>query len=402
MIPVPTKEEIEFLGNIKIRRQVLKGAPLIITGRLFGKDLRLDSFELENTHFVDCDFVACTMLGGVLKGVHFTNCLFVANLWDEGQWDDVVFTGCAWRGRFNMGPSLGAKSVKFDDCEFIGSTSEEMGYGGPADYFGIIGGTNGDVLYQKCKFEHTYINGGATLKIISCTLNESVLVAKDNSLLLIEDVTADGLIRVGLGRGDFSSVTVRKSKFARALIFEGAKIGVGIFEDLVADLNLNIVKARSIDLRRVTFLSPVKENPQYQYGLNMESAKIGTLNITDCTFQGNSAALYLLGEEQKMRPVKIGAVDVNKINNYSTDVENMSIKNTPVNRGRFEYMNIGNLLMEDLRVVDADFSNSKIGKFTLRNVSMTGKVEFANTTIVHKVEERVTDTSTGTRPTITN
>ncbi len=398
MVPKPTKEEMDLLGNIAARRAALKDQPLTITGRLFDHEMRLESFELENTHFSNCDFVGCTMLGGVLRNVSFTNCLFVANLWDEGQWDDVSFSGCAWRGRFNMGPALGSETLTFDDCEFIGSTAEEMGYGGPADYFGIIGGTAGDVLYNKCKFERTYINGGASLKIKASTIHESNLLAKKGSTLLVEDVAADGRIIVGSMAGDFSSVTIRKSKFARALILESAKIGVGLFEDVVADLNLCSVKAHSIDLRRVTFFSPAEPNPQYQYGLNLESAKIESMNIIDCTFQGKASALYLKGRKINMQLAKIDPKTKKLLDLESTDVGSLTIQNTPVIQGRFEYMNIGTLLMEKLKIVDADFSNSRIGKFELRDVAMSGKIEFENSIVSNKVVERVMDTSTGTHP----
>jgi uncharacterized protein YjbI with pentapeptide repeats len=400
MIPKPTKDEMDFLRNVVVRRTRLKDGPLEITGKLFDNEVRLDGFEWENTHFVNCDFVGCTMLGGALRNVRFTNCLFVANLWDKGQWDDVSFSSCAWQGRFNMGPSLGARTLIFEDCQFVGSTAEEMGYGGPADYFGIIGGTKGDVFYNKCTFERTYINGGASLRIKSCRLHESTLLAGTGSTLLVEDVTATGLIEIGSNAGDYSSVTIRRSKFARNLSLEGAKIGVGLFEDVAADLNLSIVKARSINLLRVTFLAPEDPNPQYQYGLNSESAKIGSMSITDCAFQGKGAALYLRGKKIDLQLAKIDHKTQKPIDLESTDVETLVIHNTQVSHGHFEYMNLGSLMFESLKIVDADFSNSKIQKFVLRDVSMSGKLEFANTVIFHRVDERVIDTSIGTRPII--
>jgi exonuclease III len=67
-----------------------------------------------------------------------------------------------------------------------------------------------------------------------------------------------------------------------------------------------------------------------------------------------------------------------------------------------EYMNVAILALQDLKVRDTDFSNGKYGKMLLRNVSLSGKVEFSGTTIVEKSLERVTDTSTGTAPTILN
>jgi uncharacterized protein YjbI with pentapeptide repeats len=398
MIPLVSKEEIELLQNLDVRRTTLKDQPLIIRGRLFNKEFRLTSFELENTQFINCDFVESTMLGGKLRSVTFQNCLFIANLWDEGRWDDVSFTKCAWRGRFNMGPSLGDKNLTFDDCEFVGATAEEMGYGGPADYFGIVGGTNGDVSYRKCRFERTYINGGSSLSILDCKMNESVLVAKDEASLHVERVAADGVIKVGLGRGNFKSVKFKKSSFGSALIFQGAQMGVGIFEDIVVDLNLTGIKASSIELNRVTFCSPAEPNPQFQYGLMMESAKVGIVSIADCNFQGPKSGLHLLGAKDKIGIEKSKNPSGKYINYYSTDFDSLSIKNTKIDGGRFSYMNIGILSFESLPLMNSDFSNSKIRKFSLRNIVMSGKIEFASTVIGSISKEGVTDTSTGTPP----
>jgi uncharacterized protein YjbI with pentapeptide repeats len=402
MIPVPTKEEIESLGNIDTRRTKLKGQPLIIQGKLFNKEIRLSAFELEDTQFIDCDFVESTMLGGVLRNVSFKNCLFVANLWTKGRWDDVSFTKCAWRGRFNMGPSLGERDLTFDDCEFVGATADEMGYGGPADYFGIIGGTDGNVSYRKCRFERTYINGGSVLSILDCKMKECVLVAKGEARLLVEQVAAEGGTKVGLGRGNFKSVTFKKSSFGSALIFEGAQMGVAIFEDVVADLNFTAVKASSIELNRVTFNSPAEPNPQFQYGLTMESAKVGTVSIVDCNFQGPKSGLHLLGEEDRF-PVEKGKETSKKhTNRYSTDFDTLIIKNTKIDGGRFLYMHVDALLFENLAMTNSDFSNSTIGKFSLRNVIMSGKLEFASTFIGSMTKEGVTDTSTGTPPVVSS
>jgi uncharacterized protein YjbI with pentapeptide repeats len=397
-IPRVSKEEVELLRNLDTRRTNLKDKPLVVRGRLFDSEIRLSSFELENTQFIDCDFVRSTMLGGNLKNVVFQNCLFVANLWDEGRWDNVSFTKCAWRGRFNMGPSLGDKDLIFDDCDFVGATAKETGYGGPADYFGIIGGTNGNVFYRNSRFERTYINGGLSLSIVDCKMMESVLVAKDEAHLLVERVSAEGVIKVGLGRGKFNSVTVRNSTFGRSFIFEGTHMGIAIFEDVVADLNLSIVKASSIDLKRVKFNSPAEPNPQFQYGSAMESANVGKVSIVDCDFGGRKASLHLMGEKDEDEEKRDKNVSKTHVNYYSTDFDSLTIKNTKIDGGEFAYMNIGVLLLENLEITNSDFSNSKIVKLVLRNVSLSGQVEYAHTLVGSLSKEGVTDTSTGTPP----
>ena len=298
MMTRPTEAEMSLIADIKLRRNTLSGQPLVIEGRLFSDDVRLEKFELENTQFINCNFVGCTMLQGTLRNVSFANCLFVANLWENGPWDEVSFSGCAWRGHFKMGSAAVKGNVRFDDCEFIGSTPEEMGYGGKADTFGAVGATDGDVSYSKCRFRHTYINGGTSLHVKSSILNECNLVAAAGARLLVEDVMGSGFIAIEAAKDIFSSINVRDSKFSGPLSLEDIRIGTGTFERLVADLNLSIVKADKIDVHNVTFISPDKADPQFRYGFDTQSARIGSLNIIDCDFRGPAATLCLGGEAE--------------------------------------------------------------------------------------------------------
>jgi uncharacterized protein YjbI with pentapeptide repeats len=385
-------EELELLSNVGSRRNKHQGARLKIRDRIFGGDLRLDEFEWENIDFEHCDFLNCVMLNGELRNVNFMDCLFLANRWGKGMWEDVSFKDCAWRGPFDMGTPSGVKVLKFDDCEFIGATAEELGYGGKSEYFGSIGGTNGNVLYQGCSFERTFINGGAATKFRGCKMRDVVVYGKDDSSMLLENVTADELVDFGTGLGVYSAIAIKNSKFGGTLTFEGAKIGSAVFEDVQANLDLTLVKANSIVLNRVTFLGSGTPEPEFQYGLTSQSAKIATLTIADCVFQGYGAFLFLSGVEDRTKasgkPLKKGHKNL-----YSTDIANLSIRNTPVNNGHFKYMNIGNLSLESLSIGTADFSNGRIGKFVTRDVTLTGTIKFDNTIIVEKDSSLAVGTS---------
>jgi len=400
-ITKPTREEMSFIADINLRRDVLKGQPLVIEGRIFSEEIRLNQFELENTKFLNCDFVGCTMLQGMLRNVSFENCAFVANIWDKGRWDDVSFLGCAWRGRFNMGPSEGKGKLRFDDCEFIGLTSKEMGYGGPADTFGAIGGTKGDVFYNNCRFAHTYINGGASLHIKSSILDDSRIFAGTGARLLMEDITGSGFVVVEGGQDIFfSSVIVRDSKFSGPLILKDVGIGTGTFERIVADLNLKIVRADTINIHDVTFFSPDSPNPQFRYGLHTQSARIGSLNIVDCNFRGPSSTLNLWGEAEYRLDQK--DADGNDVftTEMATAIEKLTIHHTNLIDARLQYMRVGNFRLEELAIKNADFSHSKINVLALRQVTMDGKVEFSDTVITRKQYVAVTDRSTGTPPSV--
>jgi uncharacterized protein YjbI with pentapeptide repeats len=382
---LPTSEEMNLLSNIDLRRKEQAGMTIKISNRAFGNNIRFDHFEWEDIHFINCDFIGCLMFDGTLRNVRFTNCLFFANRWDGGRWEDVSFKECAWRGNFDMGVRNGDKTLTFEDCEFIASTAKELGYGGRSEYFGGIGGTNGSVLYQRCNFERTYINGGSSTELRDCNMLNVVVSAKVGSSILLEDIRASEL--VDFRNKAFSTVAIKKSSFTDRLTFNNTKIDTAVFEDFKANLDLTLVKARSIELRRVTFVGPAEPKPQFKYGLTCESAKIFSLTIDDCSFQGRGAALFLSGEQNWKKAngeTRTKAEDV-----YSTSIENLSIRRTPINSGGFEYMDIGNLLLENLVLGNADFSNTTIRKFVTRNVTLSGKLKLENTNIV----ERATDLS---------
>jgi hypothetical protein len=319
MMTQPLPEEILVLTDINQRRKKFPGAPLKVRGRVFDDRVQLDHFMWETTEFENCDFLGCTMLRGALGKVRFSNCLFVANRWDGGQWNDVTFVSCAWRGRFNMGVGGGTNVLRFEGCEFSGATPEEIGYGGRAEQYGIIGGTNGDVIYENCQFERMYINGGASLTLQQCTMRDVVIYAQDDARIFVANVVGKGLVNFGTGVGKFSSVSVKKSSFADSLVFESARIGSALFEDVTANLDLDIVTAESVVLRRMIFSSSTKPEAQFKYGLTSESAKIQSLRIEDCAFQGDGAALYLMGEKNRASAAEQAEQSLKKIGNvFST------------------------------------------------------------------------------------
>jgi uncharacterized protein YjbI with pentapeptide repeats len=397
----PSQEEMGMLSNFILRRQRLGERKLKLEGRLFDSNIRMVAFSLENTEFVDCDFMGSTMLEGDLQNVRFTNCLFDASRWDDGSWENVYFTGCVFRGPFNVGPKRGKKSLQFESCTFEGATAKKSGYGGRSEYFGSIGGTEGDVLYDKCAFSRTYINGGSHLTLRDCQMNETVISARDDCQAIFERINAIGVIDVGAGAGNFSSFQIRQSTFADLLTFKGGRIGALILEDVTVDLLLNSLKANSVNLTRVTFICEKKIVKTFQYGLQTESAKIGKMIVSDCVFDGHVPAMYLYGRKDRTDAVKKAAAGRNYVNVYATCIGELVFRNTVV-RGRFEYMEIGVLSFESLRIHDSNFSNCKISNLVMRNVNMFGNVEFAGAFIGRRVMEEVADTSTGTRATVLN
>ena len=381
----PTDDEMALLQNIELRRTVLKDQPLLIRNRVFDHNIRLQRFALENTEFINCDFLSSVMLDGVLSNVRFFNCLFFANRWTDGSWTDLQFKDCAWRGPFNMGPSRGEGTLRFDGCEFVGSTLEELGYGGKADYFGSIGGTMGAVIYETCIFQRVFINGGMTLRISKCEFDDVVVDAQDKSEILIEDVVGRKLIDLGAHSGVFSKIHVRKCEFDSTVTLREAKMEVGLFEDVVATLDLAFVMATRIDLRRVAFKGKANPDASLMYGLIAESARIGSMVIEDCTFIEKGGALNLQGKQKDHGPKK------GKI--YPTSIGSLFISSTPVNNGRFEYLVAKEVIFDKLAVSGANFTHSKIERLLFRDVKMTGKIELTGADIRQKIVERGLDTS---------
>jgi hypothetical protein len=66
------------------------------------------------------------------------------------------------------------------------------------------------------------------------------------------------------------------------------------------------------------------------------------------------------------------------------DIGNLLIRNTPIDDGRFERMNIGQLELENLVLGDADFSHSSIQNFVTRSVRQSGHLKLEGTKIARK------------------
>ncbi len=395
----PTPEEMAFLNNFDLRQTTFKDNPLVIRNRLFDHSVRFDPFQWENTQFIDCDFNECLLFHGILKNVRFENCAFATVRFEEGEWDSVSFIGCAARGNFNMGPRIG-KNTLFDDCEFIGTTPAQLGYGGVADSYGGIGGTNGAVLYRKCHLERVYVNGGSSLVIQDSKMIDAFGKAKKNATLLLQNVEGQGLVAFNGQTSIFSTVTVKNSNF-KVLSFEDATIGNASFENIRANLGLSIVKAENVMIKNVTLLSEEKPDKYLRYGLNTNSAKIKKLAIENCLFEGKQVALNLLGDRDMDKDdAPNGILPKDHVNVYSTTIGTLTIRNTPIIRGRMEYMEVGTLLLENLAVQGANFSHGEFGQFILRNVLLSGEVDFTGTKIRERIYDRVENTSTGNQPTI--
>lgn len=380
MLSPLTLEESKFLSQIEQRRTNLGGRRLKISNRVVDNNERYENFTWENTDFENCDFIGCSMFAGFLKDVHFSNCLFYEVRWDGGRWEEVTFRDCAWSGAFDMGVEEGRTTLSFESCEFIGSTKEELGYGSKADYFGGIGGTDGEVIYHRCKFERTYINGGRKTLIRDCGFKNVVISGQPDSAITLDKVAAAEL--VNFGSGNFSNVTIKNSVFSSRLTFNDATIEKALFENLHVNLDLTSVKAKSIQIRNVEFTGATIPKSGIQYGLTSESAKISSLTIDSCSFGGHGSALYLSGEDISRRGGE--EFPEQSSGQYSTDIGDLTIRNTPITNGEFRNMRIRNLLLENLGVNGADFTGTKIEQFSTDNVNVVKNIKLTNAVIRKK------------------
>jgi len=375
-----SQDEIAILSSNHTLRQAKDNSRIKICNRVLDIDIRFDNFVWSKVDFENCDFINCSMYHGMLQDVQFLNCLFFSNTWRHGTWENVLFKDCAWKGPFNMGAPKGVGTVSFLDCEFVGATEEELGYGGKAETFGSIGGTNGNVNYQHCGFKRVYINGGSATIFDRCEMLDVVIFGKNGSSIFFNKLTAAGLVDVSNGR--FSSVRIADSEFKGRLTFNDTHIEKALFENVKVNLDLTLVKANSVEVKGVTFVGAESPKSTLQYGLTCELAKLEQLAVIDCRFQGYGARFHLSGEEP---PHQIHEGNDPKLASaYSTTVDRLFIRNTPIDDGSFEYMNIGQFVLENLVLGNANFSNSSIQNFVTRNVRQSGQLKLENTKIVRK------------------
>lgn len=210
-----------------------------------------------------------------------------------------------------------------------------------------------------------------------------VIYGKNTSSIILRKLVASGL--VDISNGKFSNIRVTDSEFKGRLTFNDTNIETAVFENIKVNLDLTLVKAKSVDIKQVIFLGAESSGSKLQYGLTCELAKLGQLNVMDCSFQGFGGRLHFSGENPPRQIVEKG--DPKLINAYSTDIGKLLISNTPVDEGKFKYMNVGQFEMENLVLGDADFSYSSIQNFVTRNVRLNGHLKLENTRIVRNASD---------------
>ena len=106
------------------------------------------------------------------------------------------------------------------------------------------------------------------------------------------------------------------------LIFDKAKMTTALMEDVKANIDLTRVHARSISLKRITFVTGPKPEAHFEYGLHTTSAKIDALTLEDCSFEGSLPTLYLAGKKNRQQAPARPASGERPLNLYSTAIGN--------------------------------------------------------------------------------
>ena len=118
------------------------------------------------------------------------------------------------------------------------------------------------------------------------------------------------------------------------------------------------------------------------------------LSLDDCRFEGVNSRIFATGEPPKRdgsgNAVPRVAKRTGKAISDSTEIGIVTLRRTPLIHGDFAYSHIKVMAIEDATVTDTKFPHSEIGKLTLKNVKLSGTLDFSDTKVKEVTSENVT------------
>lgn len=392
-------EEFALLQNAEARRKEVGDGPLVISERLIGggdDHHRLDDVSLENIQFDNCVFVGHKMINADLKNIRFNRCAFSALRWERGRWSDLHFTECAFLERdVSILPGNGSSGVStMERCLFRGSKPPEEKYANETRLYGTFG-MGGKSRYVDCEFDRFDIFMDMDIELVSCKLSRADIHLRfeDGARDLLIDnctVTHDcDMVRMIL-----RSMTLKNSTFAkvdasfvkaRSVLLDKVK---GCFE--FVSCSVDTMQATEC----VFIASTVEDKSDEVIGLGVGWSDIKTLTLDRCKFEGKFSKILGAGAEpaRDKDGKEVAYVDpkTKQVVNPYTEIGSLTLRQTPLVNGYFIYSHIQQLTIEDASFADTKIPHSKIGKLTLKNVKLSGQLDFTNTRVKEVVTENVT------------
>jgi len=388
-------EEFKLLEDPAERKRIHGEAPLTITAKLLGPPHRLDAVTLKDVHFVDCDFLGHYMFNVDLVNVSFTRCAIVGVRWEDGQWNDVSFTECVGKGRAtNIIAGSGKGTTLYDRCQFSGDDPPEPEYIDALRLHGGIGGA-GKSRFTNCQFTRMNIRLVGEAEFKNCTFL-SVAIEPARSRIPIERLLMEecnSTYSLDLSNRPIYSVVVRNGNFHQ-IDLSAVKANSIVLENISANVDISGLDTGKFHASNCTFKAATNELDKVEFGgLPASLSRIDDMALVNCKFEGTKAILQAEGDPPQYDKggKLVPRFNVNKqLIPYFNEWGTVTLKNTPLNGANLTYSHIKELAIDGAEFSDSRLPHNKIGKLVLKNVKLSGSLDFTDTQVKEVITENVT------------
>ncbi|XXQ52314.1 hypothetical protein ACA040_000956 [Xenophilus aerolatus] len=232
----------KYLSDPELRRKETGDQEMVVKGALFS-GARFQYLTWRNIKFVDCDFAGAYEIKlDAMENCSFESCKIVG-IHGFGTMRNVQFYKCLSGGASVWGGGEESTNVRFEECQFIGDTSDRNHQGGI--------GTYGEAAFINCKVKWFALTGDAKLVVRGCECEDVRVTLSGEGLaasVLVENSKLRGEFRMIPAR--LQSLTIRDTQID-LLDLTGASVKGDVVMERVKGgvLKVGVRDARSLTLR---------------------------------------------------------------------------------------------------------------------------------------------------------
>ncbi|MDN4590699.1 hypothetical protein DBA29_19660 [Xenophilus aerolatus] len=349
-----------YLKDPELRTKETRDAQLVIKDALFsGVDFKYLTWK--NIRFVNCDFAG----GYEIKLTAMENCAFesckILGIHDFGAMNKVRFYKCLSGGASNWGGNVGSKEVFFEECRFIGETSDRNQQGSVGAY--------GEAVFVNCKAKWFDIAAETRLEIRGCEFEDITcgpgLHSEDGAPVVIEGSKLLGEFRMHPAR--LASLTIRDTQLD-LLDLTGATVKGDVVIERVKGGALKAgFASRNFTLKDSQIYGPAEQGkPVFDTAI----AASETFLIDNVQFASGLQDLVGVGEGRALGANEWSATPRNKM---------AIIRNSRLPRIDASWLETQHLQLQGNEIGSLDVSNSRIGQLEISGNTINRGVDFSHT-----------------------
>ena len=353
----------DYLKNAELRDKEKGDALITVDGATVAGN-GFQYVEWRNMVFKNCDFVgAYEVKLSRMTNVRFEDCRF-AGIFGFGVATNAHFLRCGWAGPSIGTSRKGSKNVVFEECKFVGETSDPNHRGGV--------GSDGEAKFIRCTAKWFTLEGYEKLELLNCELNtcnidtDSVGNSGENfsySSVLIDNCKLRGLFK--MVSSSLQSLTIRDTVIDN-LDLSGATVKGDIFMERIkaATVNAGVTNARNFTITD----SQINGPGDITFVMAMDSVE--QVLLDGVSFGTGLTTRVNLGPGRALRADEWLAVPTNKL---------AVIRNCTLPIVDASWLETQHLKMEKNTIGSINLSSSRIGTLELTGNTISRTVDFTHT-----------------------